>query len=300
MAAAGSRGEHDPRWPAVVHTARRFLDQPADTGEVVRSGTALLVRFGRVLIRAWDPARLASAEREVTVARILSAAGVPAVRLVDRIDQPVVHREAVVTVWHWIDVLPGEVGATGVGALAGALRRATGGIGGVPPFEPLAVVRSLIATTAVHRDDHRRDVDDLVDMVADVESGWRTVAVADPAGTGVVHGDLHRLNVLPTARGPVLADLEVAGLGPPSYDTAPAVVGVRRYGADPQELEEFIAASGHDPRPWPGFHVCCRVYELWVTAWTMAGRTASVALDREAALRMECLRGNDDRTWHLY
>jgi aminoglycoside phosphotransferase (APT) family kinase protein len=269
-------------------------------GVLIRSGTALLVRFGPLLIRAWEPARAATAHREVAVARALAAAGVPAVRLVEPLDQPVVAAGGVLTVWRWLDLEPGAVSPAELGSLAGRLRRATAGHHDIPAFDPLGMIRGLLRTTEPAGAEAAVDLADLGAMVDGVEAAWTEAARADPAGTGVVHGDLHRLNVLRSSEGPVLADLEMAGAGPPSYDSAPAAVAVRRYGADPADLDAFLAAAGHDPRPWPGFEVCCRVYELWVTAWALAGRTGAAEVGREARTRMAALRGESDDRWHLH
>jgi aminoglycoside phosphotransferase (APT) family kinase protein len=289
----------DPRWDAAASVAQAVAGVDSSAGVLIRSGTALLVRFGPLLIRAWEPARSATAHREVAVARTLAESGVPAVRLVEPLDQPVIGPEAVLTVWHWLDLEPGAVSPSELGALAGRLRRATVGHHDIPAFDPLGMVRGLLATTEASGAEAGRDLVDLARMVDDVEPAWIGAARDDPAGVGVVHGDLHRLNVLRSRAGPLLADLEMAGAGPPSYDSAPAAIAVRRYGADPADLDAFLAAAGHDPRPWAGFEVCCRVYELWVTAWALAGRAGAGDVEREAQVRMASLRGTGEGVWHL-
>ena len=106
--------------------------------------------------------------------------------------------------------------------------------------------------------------------------------------------------MLLTADGALLTDLELAGAGPCSYDTAPAVVMVERYGADPAGLEAFLAGQGYDPRAWAGFATCLAVYELWVTAWSVGVRDRSPALAAEAAIRVGCLRDQTCEPWHLH
>jgi aminoglycoside phosphotransferase (APT) family kinase protein len=290
----------DPRWAAAASAAHAVAGVDASGGVLIRSGTALLVRFGPLLIRAWEPARAATAHREVVVARTLAVAGVPTVPLVEPLDQPVVDPDAVLTVWRWLDLEPGIVSPTELGSLAGRLRRATAGHHDIPAFDPLGIIRGLLRTTATTGVEAAADLADLGAMVDEVEPAWIEASQTDPAGIGVVHGDLHRLNVLRSRDGPVLADLEMAGAGPPSYDSAPAAVAVRRYGADPADLNAFLAAAGHDPRTWPGFETCCRVYELWVTAWALAGRADAADVEREARVRMASLRDERHDRWHLH
>jgi aminoglycoside phosphotransferase (APT) family kinase protein len=167
-------------------------------------------------------------------------------------------------------------------------------------FDPLGTIRGLLRTTEPAGTGAAGDLADLGAMVDAIEPAWVEASRTDPAGTGVVHGDLHRLNVLRSREGPILADLEMAGSGPPSYDSAPAAVAVRRYGADPADLDAFLVAAGHDPRSWAGFEVCCHVYELWVTAWALAGRAGTAEVGHEASIRMASLRGEADHRWHLH
>jgi aminoglycoside phosphotransferase (APT) family kinase protein len=121
----------------------------------------------------------------------------------------------------------------------------------------------------------------------------------DPLGPALVHGDLHRGNLVPGRSGPVLADLELAGWGAASADVAPQIVAVRRYGADPAELEVFLEAYGGDPRGWEGLEVLVEAYELWVTAWAVGNRTTSPRAEREADIRMQRWRAGDSPVWSL-
>ena len=98
----------------------------------------------------------------------------------------------------------------------------------------------------------------------------------------------------------MLVDLELAGLGPATYDLAPQLVAVRRYGAAPAGFEEFSSAYGFDLRDWDGATLMCSVQELWVTAWAVGNRHHSETVDREAEVRLEVWRGaTDPPRWQL-
>lgn len=285
----------DPRFEA----ARAVLDRlnaSASPLEVVRDGLALLVRQDDVLVRVRPRSQEPVALREVEVGRALAEAEVPVVPLVGGRGQPWVEGGHVVTAWAWRETV-GRAGPVAIGVLAAALRERTVGSFAfdVARFDPLTAVRAAVAHVPIGDDQGdfvRRRAQELVDP-------WGRIADRDPAGTGIVHGDLHADNVLLTASGPLLTDLELAGAGPVSYDTAPAVVAVERYGAHPDDLDALLAAQDLDPRGWPGFATCLRVYELWVTAWAVGVRGRSPELAAEAATRVRCLRDGACEPWRL-
>lgn len=255
------------------------------------------------------------ASREVGVARALAEAGVAVAPLVQGADQPWVLGDHVVTAWRWHDTV-GPPSPADLGYLAGLLQGRTTGAHtyDLPRFEPLSAVIDAVSTIPVgdpQGDFVRRRARELA-------SDWAAAAARDPAGIGLVHGDLHGDNVLLTETGPLLTDLELAGIGPCSYDVAPAVVAVTRYGADPADLTAFLAArerSGRgalvagvvdtagqgsgDPRTWEGFATCVAVYELWVTAWAVSVRALDPVWGAEASRRVASLRDGDHRRWTL-
>ena len=286
----------DPRWTAAVEVLDR-INASATPPTLVREGLSLLVRQDGVLVRSRLRSDEPVAAREVEVGWALAAAGVPAVPLVGGRGQPWVVDGCVVTAWRWEDVV-GSASPADLGMLAASLRERTVGthVFDVPRFDPLTAIRNAVAPVPIG--DPQGDFVRL--RAQELSADWARIADRDPAGTAIVHGDLHEDNVLLTAMGPLLTDLELAGAGPCSYDTAPAVVMVERYGADPSTLDDFLAAQGHDPRSWSGFATCLATYELWVTAWAVGVRDRSPELDAEAAIRIGCLRDQTCEPWRLH
>ncbi|WP_426573539.1 phosphotransferase [Aquihabitans sp. McL0605] len=286
----------DPRWRAALEVLDRLNSSSSPT-TVVREGLSLLVRQDDVLVRVRPRNEEPVAAREVEVARALLAAEVPVAALVGGVGQPWLVEGCVVTAWRWCETV-GTASPAHLGHLARTLRESTVGTHAfdVPRFDPLTAIRNAVAGAPIgdeQGDFVRRRVQDLT-------ADWARIADRDPAGTAVVHGDLHADNVLLTADGPLLTDLELAGSGPCSYDTAPAVVMVERYGDARSSLHEFIDAQDHDPRSWHGFTTCLAVYELWVTAWAVGVRDRSPRLAEEAAIRVRCLRDGACEPWHLH
>jgi hypothetical protein len=286
----------DPRWDAAVEVLDR-VNASATPPVLVREGLSLLVRQDRVLVRSRLRSEEPVAAREVEVSRALEAAAVPSVPLVGGLGQPWIVGGCVVTAWRWEEVT-GAPSPGDLGSLARALRERTAGTYAfdVPRFDPLSAIRAAVASVPIG--DPQGDFVRL--RAQELSADWARIADRDPAGTAVVHGDLHQDNVLRTADGVLLTDLELAGAGPCSYDTAPAVVMVERYGADPATLDEFLAALGADPRSWSGFATCLAVYELWVTAWSVGVRDRSPELAAEAAVRVGCLRDQTCEPWRLH
>lgn len=266
--------------------------------EVIRDGAALVVRRGPVLVRVRPGSEVsrATARREVQLALLLDDLEVPVTPLVEPVDQPWMVDGDLVTAWSWVDSAdPSD--SYDLGLLARTLReRTVVAVGSVPEFDPLAAIVDSVAGLPLDDPEARF----VRDQASRLTVPYRKSVADDPLGAAVVHGDLHRGNVVDAAGGPVLTDLELAGRGGPSYDATPAVVAVTRYGADPSGLDRFLDGFDFDPRPWPGFGTYLAVYELWVTAWAVGVRDRNPAWATEATRRIESLRDGADHTWHLH
>jgi hypothetical protein len=286
---------HEPRTDreriavAVVAEVARATGLDPHGAAVFRSATSILVGLpaARVLGRLDDPARPDSAQRQVIVARALATSDVPAVRLADGIDQPVPTAVGDITFWRYEGVESRAPGAASVARLARTLHDAfRSPRPGLPVLDPLVAIDDQLRRAEAGGDTEPGHLALLGDHVARLRPRWETTIEDDPAGTTLVHGDLHRHNVLLTASGPVLADLELAGTGPASYDLVPALVAVDRYGAPADDYDRFASAYGFDVRTWDGCAVLTEVYELWVTAWAVANRATSERHDEEAERRL--------------
>jgi hypothetical protein len=290
---------------AVLDVAGRSGLPLAGAG-VWRAGSAVLVGLPAVpaLARVDEPGRAADADRQVVVAGVLASCGVGAVRPVGPAGQPVASPAGPVTIWAWEAPVGPSVTPAELGRAARRLHDRTRDLPpprrtGLPLHDPLAAVRAELLRAQAHG---ATPTDDLVVLagVADrLAEAWPDPS-EDPLGVAVVHGDLHLDNVVPASRGPVLADLELAGWGPASADVAPPLVAVRRYGAPGTDVERFLEAYGADPRGWPGLEVLVEGYELWVTAWAVANRTGSARAEREARVRTQRWRSGSSPPWSLH
>jgi hypothetical protein len=264
---------------------------------IVRRGTTTQVRLpaADAVARVHPPGAVAQAQREVDAGWALADAGVDAARPVPG-HQPVTSRRRAVTIWRWIDGTGAEATSLDLARAARRLHAATAtGGSSLPALDPIGAVRALLDGLPTRSD----DVELLRHTADDLAGRWADLAATDPLGAAVVHGDLHRNNVVMAPTGPVLVDLEVTGVGPPSYDVAAIAVAGRRYGAPAPEIDAALDAYGADPRSWDGFDGLCDVYELWATTWAVAGRASSPAAEEEAERRLTRWRTGGSAPWTL-
>jgi hypothetical protein len=289
----------DRRWIAGADVLERLVGRSETPGaaaiEIVRDGAALLLRRGDVLVRVRPDDDAGVAEREVHLALALAGAQVPVTGLVEPAHQPFHEEGAVVTAWRWVEG-PGTVGSADLGDLARTLRERTADLAlTVPVFDPIEAVLNVVT----HLPDDDADAGFVRSRAESLAGAWADAAMADPLGRAIVHGDLHAGNVVPAPGGALLTDLELAGAGPSSYDAAPAVVAVDRYGAASGELDAFLDVFGADPRHWSGFATFVSVYELWVTAWAVGVRHQDPTWAEEATRRVATLRDGGSGRWTL-
>lgn len=267
------------------------------TSEVIRDGAALLVRRGPVLVRVRpnNEANREVARREVQFSDLLGSLGVPVTPLVEPVDQPWIVSGNVVSAWSWVERTV-RSDAYDLGLLARTLRERTGvAVALVPGFDPLGAIDAVVSH--LPRDD--ADATFVRRRARDLAGAWGEAVADDPLGQCIVHGDLHRANVVDGPAGPVLTDFELTGAGGASYDAAPAVVAVRRYGGSADELEQFLRGFGNDPRRWAGFTTYVEVYELWTTAWSVGVRHRDPAWAEESVRRVATLRDGAEHSWNL-
>lgn len=125
---------------------------------------------------------------------------------------------------------------------------------------------------------------------------WQPAGLADPAAAGAVHGDLHVANLLVGPGGPVLLDLDEAGLGDPELDLAVLtgrllLVAGRVPGALRAEVATFTRAlvPRYDAEAAGRGRPALRPEVLaWYLAGTMLGRQARTCVGHLAPDLARC------------
>jgi hypothetical protein len=263
--------------------------------EPIRLGENAIYRLpDQVVVRIGRGGQITAADKEVAVSRWLASVGVRAVETLAGIDQPVVIDGAPVTFWRELPEhrhgRPPEV--------AGVLRQLhTSPLPtefDLPRLAPFVRLRERIdAATSLSEDDRtwlRHQLAHLTNAFADLPTGLRHSAI---------HGDAWAGNVVVTADGPVLLDLERFSLGPPEWDLVSTAVRFTTFGTmTADQYEAFANAYGHDVLTWSGFEILRDIRELRVTCYAAQRASEDPSLHSEAALRVASLRGSrGPRPW---
>jgi Ser/Thr protein kinase RdoA (MazF antagonist) len=287
---------------AVLPTLRAACEQAnfdSDGAELLRLGENAIFQLASapIVVRiARSADRLRRVQKELCVARWLTRADVPAIRVYDQIDQPLLVDDHPVSFWQ--TVTGGD--PTPTHADLARLLAAFHGLGScpcdMPGFDPLRITESRLAApdgvTAKDRDFLRSRCGDLNDQLHDLE-------FALPQGP--IHGDAHTRNLLTDHGRVVLLDFESAAVGPREWDLLPTAIACERYGLAEEQYQEFAAAYGFDVRTWPGYPVLREIRQLTMTTWIMQNIGESPAAAAEFALRVASLRERDfDRAWNFF
>ena len=287
---------------AVLPTLRTACDRACLTSEgaeLLRLGenAIYLLASAPVIVRiARSADRLRQVRKELCVARWLADAHIPAVRVDEDIDQPLLVDGHPVSFWRTVTGGDPAPTHTDLARLLAAFH----GLGNCPcdlgAFEPLRTSQSRLAApdgvTLRDRDFLRARCDDLNEQLRHLE-------FALPQGP--IHGDAHTRNLLTDHGQVVLLDFESAAIGPREWDLVPTAIARERYGLAEEQYREFADTYGFDVRTWPGYPVLREIRELTMTTWLMQIIGESPAAAAEFALRVASLRERDfGRAWNIF
>jgi hypothetical protein len=243
-----------------------------------------LVRDPVVIRLVTLPSYVSRAELAVAAATVFAEHGVPAIRLLPGVRQPVRVGEQVATVWQ-------AVSRSGPPPGGGELARLLRAVHAVPlacrlpSWDPLTDfdnrVRHTTMMAAAEREFLLRRSAELATAVTELQFVFPVA---------VVHGDAHLGNVIPGPDGPVLCDFDSCAIGPPEWDLTPVAVANVRFHRPAAHLRNFIATYGFDVRDWEGFEVLQGIRDLKLIAGVFPRAGSPPAVRAEFARRMASLR----------
>ncbi|WP_226351572.1 aminoglycoside phosphotransferase family protein [Pseudonocardia sp. ICBG601] len=287
--------------------ARRVLakavdraDLPRGPVELIRIGSNAVFRIaGNLIARVASPsAPLATAEKQIRVARWLAAERFPATRAVD-VEQPVEVDGCAVTFWE--SVAPGTTYAP-ISDVAAVIRRlhqlpTPDGLD-LPEIEPFGPAGADLPDFPGLAPD---DACFLRERIEWAREAFPRLPFELPYGA--IHGDANVGNVLvDTAGHPVLIDLDSFATGPREWDLIQTALFATRLGWHSRsEYADFVRAYGYDVTQWSGFECLADMREIAMTSWLSKKATESQATAREAGRRISDIRNGAPRTdWGAY
>lgn len=235
------------------------------------------------------------ASKVVAVAEHFAEHGIPAIRLLPGVRQPLEVGPHVATIWRTV---PKADRRSTAADLAGLLRRvhALEPPDGLAEWAPLTEVKARVADAEELGDDDRRF---LLRRCDEVES--RLAETEFPLPAGMVHGDAHPGNVIVGPDGPVLCDFDSSCVGPPEWDLTPLAVGRERFGDPAGRYRMLVDEYGFDVTSWSGYPVLRAARELKLTTSVLPILRSHPHVRGELLRRLDDLRGGRTGTpWARY
>jgi Ser/Thr protein kinase RdoA (MazF antagonist) len=237
--------------------------------------------------------RLRRVERELCFARWLAGEGVPAVRVWEGAEQPIVVDGHPVTFWQTVTGGGPRPGHADLARLLARVHSLKGCPCELEGFEPLATSQGRLDSPAGVSPD---DLDLLRERCARLTERFRLLDFA--LRPGPIHGDAHTGNLLTDRGEVVLLDFEAVAVGPREWDLMPTAIAYERFGLGEERYREFADVYGFDVRTWAGYPVLRQIRELTMTTWLMQNIGEDPAIAAEFALRVDSIReGDTSRAW---
>ena len=279
---------------AVLRAACAQAGLPSAGAELIRAGENTLYRLpGHVVARVTRAGQLHVARKETQVSGWLRDTGVPVVEALAQIDQPIAIDGHAVTFWR---ELPAHTRGT-IDQIADMLRRihrlpVTIELPSLAPFVRLD--QRIAETTLITDNDKtwlRHHLQLLQDRYAEQPPGLPHCAV---------HGDASGGNVVNTATGPVLLDLERFAYGPPEWDLVSIAVEHVTFGTlSAAGWRRFCHRYGTDVTDWTGYALLRDIRELRKVTFAIQMADQQPHLRDQTLYRIACIQGEiGPRPWH--
>ncbi|MFE1558349.1 phosphotransferase enzyme family protein [Streptomyces sp. NPDC058734] len=281
-------------------TACQELGLDATGVEPIRIAENAIWRLpGQLVARISRPGRTRIAQREIAVADWLAEQGIPAVRPMPGLVQPVTVDGRAVTIWE--ELPPHRDGTVNEMAhLLKALHALPEPDFELEPLEPFGKIRARLNQSTVLDEPAMQWLQDYTDSL---EEAWSRLLTKPNLSRCVLHGDAWVGNVASAENGTAyLLDLDSFTIGPREWDlTSTAVKLTSTSSITSREYEDFCSVYGTDVTAWHSYPLLRGIRELRMTAYSARIATEHpnhpLAL-KEAHFRVRCLMGcRGPRPW---
>jgi hypothetical protein len=258
----------------------------------------VLPRARAVLRIAGSPGTRQRIPAVIAAARWFASHGIPAVRLWPTLEHPISVGPHLVTVWEHV---PDGATPPQPSDLAAILRaiHALPAPNDLPQWRTAESLRQRLA----HADGVDPDVAAyLTDELANIQASLDQLPAIPPLiPPGVIHGDAHLGNLIPSPTGPVICDFDSTSTGPREWDLVPAAVGSLRFNYPTDVHQGIVDAYGLDVTAWPGFPTLRRLREFQLVTSVLPVLNANPALRPQWQHRLNTYRSRDyDSRWTPY
>jgi hypothetical protein len=235
-------------------------------------------------------------EKVVRVAGWYAEHGIPAVRLLAGVEQPIHAGEHLATVWEVVPDGRHKPRGRDLGTLLKRIHELPRPDFELPGWDPLDDVRRRVDDAEAIDDDDRQFLLDCCERLGETLAGLQF-----ELPTAVVHGDAHLGNLIPSPDGPVLCDFDSTCVGPPEWDLTPVAVGVGRFGEPARTYREMTRAYGWDVTRWHDFRVLREVRELKLITSVLPSVRSNPEVRPELMRRLDDFRRGDTAArWSRY
>lgn len=224
---------------------------------------------------------------------------IPAVRLWPDLPQPVEVESHLLTVWQ--RVIPGGPDPTpaDLGAILRAIHSAVGPTPDLPEWRVVDGLRRRVVGAETIDDETRDYLTAELDAVRATLSHLKDLPPLIPPG--VLHGDAHLGNLIPSPSGPIICDFDATSIGPREWDLTPAAVGSLRFRYPVDVHRGLVHAYGVDVTTWPGFPALRRLRELQLVTSVIPSLNINPALRPQWQHRLDTFRAaNGQEFWTPY
>ncbi|HVV23734.1 MAG TPA: aminoglycoside phosphotransferase family protein [Pseudonocardiaceae bacterium] len=261
------------------------------------SNAVFRLRADPVVVRIAGSTALRHRVRKVVdVAGWLADNGVPAVRLLPGVRQPVEVGDYLATVWEAVPDSGRQATTKDLATLLKQVHELPTPHIDLPSWEPLDDVRRRLGDAEELDPADRRFLEDRCERLAE-----RLATLDYPLAPAVVHGDAHLGNLIAGPNGPVLCDFDSTCIGPPEWDLTPIPVGVHRFGSSRRAARQFARRYGFDVVRWPGFAVLREVRELKLATSVLPILRSNPHVVPELRRRLASVRtGDTSAGWSRY